>query len=461
MNFANKKVTILGLGKTGVATAIYLAKQGAQVFVSEGGKVTGEKLEQARELERLNIEVESERHSEKAFTHADLIVTSPGIPPTSAVIKRLNELGKEVISDIELASRETNVPTIAVTGTNGKSTTTALISFLLETSGLKAPACGNIGLPVFTALQSKPDYLVMEVSSYQAYYSNTFAPYIAIWLNLTPDHLDWHGDLNEYVAAKAKLFERQTETQFAVLNMDDKIVAATKTKAKIFPFSVKGPLPDARTGAFMDGEYLCYRQADNIERICHMNELQIIGRHNLENSLAAIAAVHLIGLTPKQIKEGLTKFKALSHRLEYVETIDGIACYNDSKATNTDSTIRALESFAEKVVLIAGGKDKGTDLAEFARYVKQHTAAVILLGEAKERFHQALSKEKVENIYEVSSIEEAIDFGLKLKAGPLLLSPACASFDMFRNFEDRGDVFKDIVRTRGKARGEKIAGSPR
>ncbi len=457
MDFTNKKVTILGLAKTGMATARYLADSGAKVLVSEGGKLTGAKLEQAEELKRLKIEVESGEHTQEALAQADLIVTSPGIPPTSAVIERLKSLGKEAISDIELASRQTTVPTIAVTGTNGKSTTTALISFILELNGYKAPACGNIGLPVFAALKSKPDYLVMEVSSYQAYYSNTFAPYIGVWINLTPDHLDWHGGLDEYIAAKAKLFARQNEKQFAILNIDDKIVAATKTKAQLFPFSVEGVLPKASPGAFMDGNNLSYRTANQTESACTVDELQVIGRHNLENALAAIAAAHLIGLTKNQIREGLTKFKGLFHRLEYVETIDGVRCYNDSKATNTDSTIRALQSFKEKIVLIAGGKDKGTDLTEFARLVKLQAAAVILLGEAKERFEQALIKENVENIHKVNSLEEAVDFGLKLKAGPLLLSPACASFDMFRDFEDRGDVFKDIVRSRGK----KTAGSTR
>lgn len=450
MDFTNKKVTILGLAKTGLATALYLAESGAKVLVSEGGKLTGAKVEQAQELERRNIKVESGEHSQEALVQADLIVTSPGIPPTSAVIERLQALGKEAISDIELASRETTAPTIAVTGTNGKSTTTALISFILELNGYKAPACGNIGLPVFTALKSKPDYLVMEVSSYQAYYSSTFAPYICVWLNLTPDHLDWHGSLDEYIKAKTKLFARQNEKQFAILNIDDKIVAVTKTKAETFPFSVLGRLPDAGQGALIEADYLCYRTGKQSERICRVDELQIIGRHNLENALAAIAASRLIGFSKRQIKDGLTQFKGLFHRLEYVETVDGVRCYNDSKATNTDSTIRALQSFKEKIVLIAGGKDKGTDLTEFARLVKTQTAAVILLGEAKERFEQALVKEGVENIHKVGSLEEAVDFGLKLKAGPLLLSPACASFDMFRDFEDRGDVFKDIVRSRSK-----------
>jgi UDP-N-acetylmuramoylalanine--D-glutamate ligase len=457
MNFTNKKVTILGLAKTGMATARYLAERGAQVLVSEGGKLAGAKIEQAHDLQKLNIAVESEAHSEAALSQADFIVTSPGIPPTSPVIQRAKSLGKEVISDIELASRETTVPTIAITGTNGKSTTTALVSFILEANGYKAPACGNIGLPVFTALSSKPDYLVMEVSSYQAYYSTTFAPHIGVWLNLTPDHLDWHGNIDEYIAAKARLFERQNEKQFAVFNLDDKIVAAIKTKAARFPFSVEGTLEKDCQGAFMQGDNLSYRHDGKTEHVCRMDELQIIGRHNLENALAAIAAAHLAGLTATQIREGLIKFKSLVHRLEYVDTIDGVPCYNDSKATNTDSTIRALQAFKEKVVLIAGGKDKGTDLTEFAQLAKSNTAGVILLGEAKERFNQALIKAGVEKIYKVNSLEEAVDLGLKLKAGPLLLSPACASFDMFRDFEDRGDVFKDIVHTRGK----KTAGSTR
>lgn len=447
-DWQGKKVTILGLGRTGYATAVYLANQKAKVLVSEASELKGANLTYEQELDKLGVRTEAGEHSNDALERADLIITSPGIRPNAPVIVQAQKLGKEVISDVELAFREAASPVVAVTGTNGKSTTTALISFILEHNGKSAPACGNIGVPVLQALSNSPDYLIIEVSSYQLYYCRQFAPQVAIWLNLTPDHLDWHGNLEAYIEAKQKLFAKQTKDQFAVLNMDDKIVASTKTKAKIFPFSLQSNLPNQPEAAYMCEENLYYRFKGQEHMVCSAAQMQIIGRHNWENALAAIAATCVLGLDKTQIADGLTKFKALEHRLEYVDTIDGVPCYNDSKATNTDSAIKALQSFKEKIVLIAGGRDKGTDLKDFVNCVRNHAAAVILLGEAKERFYKAFQEGGVKNLYSAHSLEEAVVLGVKLKAGPVVLSPACASFDMFRDFEDRGNVFKDIVRSR-------------
>ena len=489
-------VTILGLGKSGYAAAKYLKQQGADVLVSEKGQFKDDQLAWAEELKSLGVEIETGDHSQKAIEQADLIVTSPGIPPNSPVMQMAQQFGKEVICDIELAYRETSVPIIAVTGTNGKSTTTSLISHILEFNGMKAPACGNIGSPVmdyicvdrrandktaipeepvgakfmspFEATKSdgsaaSPNYLVIEVSSYQLYYTNTFSPFIAIWLNLTPDHLDWHGSMEEYIAAKDKVFGEKT---IAILNMDDPIVAArinrcapdksaisegpvgAKFMSPCFPFSLLSDLKSNDPAAFLLDGWLCYRQHGKVHRVIAENEMPIIGKHNIENALAAIAATAITGLSANQIGNAIKKFKALAHRLEYVGTIDGIACYNDSKATNPESSIKALQAFKEKIVLIAGGKDKGTDLAEFSAEVKNHTAAVILIGEAKERFEKAFKKAGVDNIHIADSLADAVDLGLKLKLGPLVLSPACASYDMFKNFEQRGDIFKDLIRAR-------------
>jgi UDP-N-acetylmuramoylalanine--D-glutamate ligase len=447
-NWQGKKVTILGLGKTGHATAMYMAGRGARLTVSEGSELKGANVGYAQDLERQEIMVESGGHSDEALQQAELIVTSPGIRPDSEVMQRAKRFGKEVISDVELAFRDSTVPMVAVTGTNGKSTTTALVSFLLMRAGRKAPACGNIGLPILTALQSEPDYLIVETSSFQLYYTIKFSPRIGVWLNLTPDHLDWHGNLDAYVEAKAKLFHRLGKDQFAVLNCQDKIVAATKTKATIVPFGVDVKPADGDTFAFMKGDVLSYRHLGIEHDLCRGSELQIIGRHNLENALAAVCVGAILGLQPLEIEAGLKEFKALEHRLEYVDTIEGVPLYNDSKATNTDSAIKALESFDKKIVLIAGGRDKGTDLSDFVHCVRKHAAAVILLGEAKERFAQAFREGGVKDIHSVGSLAEAVELGIKLKAGPIVLSPACASYDMFRDFEDRGNVFKDIVRSR-------------
>ncbi|MBS2002427.1 MAG: UDP-N-acetylmuramoyl-L-alanine--D-glutamate ligase [Cyanobacteria bacterium SZAS LIN-5] len=450
-----RKISIMGLGRSGIATAKYLASFGANVLLSEAEE-TPDKLQKAKSLRALGVRVEFGPPTDEIAKFGEFIVTSPGIKPDHPVFQTARQLGKEVISDVELAYRETRVPIIAVTGTNGKSTTTALISYILEKSGRVAPACGNIGVPVLDQLERRPDYLVIEVSSYQLHYCKNFAPYIGVWLNLTPDHLDWHGSLDEYVKDKRKLFTNQRADQYSVLNMDDSIVAATPGRSEIFPFSPTTELDAAVQGAFMKDGYLAYRIGGRTRLVCHQSELQILGQHNLENALAAISVCAIIGVEPAEIEMYLKDFGGLEHRLEYVATISGVKYYNDSKATNTDSAIKALQSFPDdKVVLIAGGKDKGTALGDFVHSVKTHAGAVILIGEAKERFENALKEGGVENIYPVDSLEEAVDLGGKLNLGPVLLSPACASFDMFKDFEDRGRVFKDIVR----ARLEKVAPS--
>lgn len=444
-----KNVTILGAGRSGLATALFLAERGATVTVSELSTLAFDKDPFLADLKARGVKFESGAHSIEAISSADLIVTSPGIKPEAEVMVRARKLKKEVVSDIEVAYRLAEVPIIAITGTNGKSTTCALISHILTESGFKAPACGNIGVPILAELAKKPDYLVVEVSSYQITYSPTFAPQVSIWLNLTPDHLDWHGGMNGYIDAKRQLFANQKPGQFAVLNMDDKIVADTKTEATVFPFSVSSAIK--KDGAFMKGDRLAYRLNGVRNLLCPFNELKIIGQHNVENVLAAISACALVGLKPAEIEKHVKSFAALEHRLEFVATIEGVAYYNDSKATNTASAIKALEAFGdEKVVLIAGGRDKGTDLGEFVDSIKKHVSNVILIGEAKDRFEKALKAGGFADCHKVEDMVAAVELGGRLRQGAVLLSPACASFDMFKDYEDRGRVFKDIVRARLK-----------
>jgi UDP-N-acetylmuramoylalanine--D-glutamate ligase len=448
-DWTNRKVTILGLGRSGTATAKYLTAKGARVYLSESSQATEAKSAQAKELEKLGVKVEFGKHSQDALIFGEFIVTSPGIKPDSEVILEAAALGKEVICDVELAFRDCRVPIIAVTGTNGKSTTTALISFILERAGKRAPACGNFGVPILSVVDDRPDFLVAEVSSYQLHYCRNLAPQIGIWINLTPDHLDWHGGLEGYIRDKQKLFANQRADQYAVLNMDDPVVARTDTRSEIFPFSALSNLNYCIQGAFMENDYLCFRLSGENHIVCHKDELQIIGQHNLENALCAISACALLRIKCEDIERYLKEFKALEHRLEFVATVNGVSYYNDSKATNPESSIKALEAFADnKVVLIAGGKDKGTSLSEFVHSVRKHAAAVILIGEAKQRFEVALREVGVENIYPAKSMDEAVALGEQLKLGPVLLSPACASFDMFNDFEHRGRVFKDLVRSR-------------
>jgi UDP-N-acetylmuramoylalanine--D-glutamate ligase len=450
-DWKNKRVSILGFARSGVSTALYLAERGARIKLSDAGPYNESKAADVAKLEALGVEIEFGGHSDATVDDAELIVTSPGIPPSADIIKRAQQKGLEVICDIELVYRETETPILAITGTNGKSTTTALTSFILGQAGLKAPACGNIGVPIFSQLEDgvKNDFLVVELSSFQLYYTSKLKPLAAAWINLTPDHLDWHGNLEDYVNAKKKIFANQDAADFAILNFDDPLVAALKPPSTVIPNSSSSQLPDHQRAAFVQNAALCLRWNGTESEICKLDELQIIGRHNIENALAAVTIAAVCGISAEEIGRYLKQFKALEHRLEFVATREGVSFYNDSKATNTDSAIKALEAFPnQKVVLIAGGKDKGTPLGDFVLAVRKHASAVILIGEAKSRFEKALRDGGVENIYPASSMEEAARLGQKLKVGPVLLSPACASFDMFKDFEDRGRVFKDIVCTR-------------
>ncbi len=448
-DWKDKKVTILGLGRSGVAAAKYLAARGAKVYVSDSAPANAASQAQAAEIESLGCKVELGGHTDDAVAFGSFVLTSPGIAPHSEVIQKARALGKEVISDVELAWRETKAPIVAITGTNGKSTTCALLSFILEKTGRVAPACGNIGVPILSQLDRKPDYLVAEVPSYQLDYTTNFAPKVGVWLNFTPDHVDWHQGLDNYKRAKQKLFANQQHGDYAVLSMDDAVVSKQLTRAEIFPFSSEINLDNMVQAAFVTNDFLAYRIRARNRVVCAVGELQILGRHNVENALAAIATCAILGVEPMEIENYIKQFKGLEHRLEYVATIDNVAYYNDSKATNPESAIKAIESFpGKKIVLIAGGRDKATSLDEFVDAVRKHAAAVILLGEAKERFEKALREGGFNDVHVVASLEEAVDLGGKLKLGPVVLSPACASFDMFKDFENRGCVFKDIVRAR-------------
>lgn len=457
VDWTGKKVLVLGLGRSGVSAAEYLAKKNAKVLLSESSEADANKLQQAERLKSLGVEVETGGHSDAAFSHADIVVVSPGIAPSNEVIQKLEAAGKELISDVELAFRETNIPFVGITGTNGKSTTCALVSHILTTAGFKAPACGNFGVPILDELVKKPDYLVVEISSYQLHYCKQLAPLVGVWLNLTPDHIEWHGNLDNYTQAKQKLFANHQTDKFAVLNEDDPIVKDFRPDAQIFPFSTHSELDEySIQGAFMQEGFLMYRIDGKTRVLCHQDDLKIIGRHNLENALAAVSVAAVLNIDSNKIIQGLKTFPGLEHRLEYVASIDGIKYYNDSKGTNPNSTIKALEAFEnQKVVLIAGGKDKHTPLNELVDCVKKHASDVILLGEAKERFHRSFAEAGFRNLHITGSLEEALDLAVSLGRGPVVLSPACASFDMFKDFEERGRVFKNLVRTRS----EKMASS--
>ena len=427
----DKKVLVLGLGRSGISAAQYLAKRGAKVLLSENSPSDAGKLAEAEKLKAQGVELEFGGHSERALEFAEIVVVSPGIAPGSEIIRKLEEKKLDIICDVELAARETDAKIIGITGTNGKSTTTALVSHILSTAGHKAPACGNFGVPVLDELEKKPDYLVVEISSYQLHYTSTLSPYVAVWTNLTPDHIEWHGNLENYTEAKQKLFANQQSNQYAILNYDDPIVAEFKPASEIFPFAIDGTdvssgsvVEDAVQAAFMQNGFLSYRIDGRTQILCHQADLKIIGKHNLENALAAIGVAAVLQIPQEKIVEGLKTFPGLEHRLEYIDSVNGVKYYNDSKGTNTSSTIKALEAFGdEKIVLIAGGKDKHTPLEELVQCIAKHASDVVLLGEAKDRFREALLASGFKNVHLSQSMEEAVETASQIgeKSGVLRL----------------------------------------
>ncbi len=443
--WTNFDITILGLSKSGISAAKYLSGRGANCTVSEKRPQSPEDGETLKELEKLEIKVETGGHKQETIVNSDVIITSPGIPPHSEVMQLIKNRNIECFGELELAYRESGRPFIAVTGTNGKTTTTKLVSEILEKGGLKAPACGNIGIPA-TEFIDKPgiDYFVAEVSSYQIATSPTFTPQIGVFLNYTPDHTDWHGDEEEYFRAKASLFT-QRQPAWAVLNAKNLKIAYLKIEipSKTWFFNREA---EDKCVYLREGRVLLKDEHRQVYEIMGQDEIPLKGRHNLENVMAAVAVAHIAGIEHSITRRAIMEFSPPEHRIEFVAEINGIEFYNDSKATNCDSTICALRAFeGQKPVLIAGGRDKGTDLTEFSREVSKRAAAVVLIGEAAERFSEALKREGVEKVYRELTLEGAINRAGELGPGPVLLSPACASFDMFKDFEERGNAFKDYV----------------
>ncbi len=443
MIWFEKKILILGLSKSGIAAAKHLNKHGANVFITEIKEKTEENSAQIEELNNLGIQVEMGGHSDKFIEDAYLAITSPGIPPHSEIFKKVKAANVPIISEIELASQESPKPFIAITGTNGKTTTTALTAHILSEE-FKAEACGNIGNPPCDLLEKDLDYFVCEMSSFQIATSNSFQAQIACWLNFTPDHIDWHGGLENYFEAKAKLFKSPLTPAFAVFNgMDERLLAFSKTiQSEVFLFAkeVEDNCCYVKDGA------IYFKRKQKEEHIIDVKDCPLVGEHNYQNIMCAVIVAKLIGMENEKIADAIKKFKAPEHRLEYVREYNGITFYNDSKATNPEAAIVAINSFNDvDALLIAGGRDKNTDLTEFCSAIKGHIKTVILIGEAAKRFEENLKKNGFDNIIFEETLESAIDKAIVLKPQIALLSPACASFDMFKSYEDRGKVFKEYV----------------
>lgn len=452
----SEKVLILGLSKSGIAAAKFAASKGYDVYITESkgvneagrldnpatpqgikgvNDIREEYRQQVEELKSLGIKIECGLHSEKFISGSSFAVTSPGIPPKSEIFRRLNEKNIKIISEIEFAYLNTKTPFIAITGTNGKTTTTALVSHILSKK-FSAPVCGNIGVPPTSLIEENHDFLVCEISSYQAQMTERFKAKIACWTNFTPDHIDWHGGLENYFNAKAKIFLPPQEPEFAILNAQD-------TKLKEFSKQCKNVI-------FFDDGNDCGIKNNSIfykgEEIISLKDCPLVGHHNYQNIMCGIIIAKLVGMNNSDIREQIMSFRAPEHRLEKVREMNGITFFNDSKATNPEASIVAIDSFNnQNVALILGGRDKNTDLTEMCHSINKHIKTVLLIGEATERFEENLKKNGFSNIIKEHTMEDAIDKAISLKPDVVLLSPACASFDMFKSYEHRGEVFKDYV----------------
>lgn len=443
INWHDKKVLIMGFSMSGKSAAKYLARHGADVFITENREQKEEDLKDIQELEGLGIKIEFGGNSDEFLNDSYMAIVSPSVPKESELYKKVQEKNIQIISEIELAYKETGRPFIGITGTNGKTTVTALTSHILS-SEYKAPECGNIGVPPTSLLDDDVDYFICELSSFQMEHTNAFKAQIACWTNFTPDHITWHGTLENYFNAKAKLFRNPTASAFAVLNgADEKLLEFSKTVGgTVFLFDKE--VED--NCCYIKDESIFYKRNGKEEFIIKLADCPLIGHHNYQNIMCCVIMAKIIGISNEHIQERIKDFVVPEHRLEKVREYNGITFYNDSKATNPEASIVAINSFNNTdVTLIAGGRDKLTTLDEFCESVKQHIKTVILIGEATERFEEALKKSGFDNILKADTMESAIDKAIELKPNNVLLSPACASFDMFKGYEERGTVFKNYV----------------
>jgi UDP-N-acetylmuramoylalanine--D-glutamate ligase len=451
MDLNNKRVLVVGLGKSGVASALFLKSRGARVTVSDSKPETELRNEILLLLER-GITVETGGHGERTFREQDLIVVSPGVPIDAPQLLQARNLGEPLIGEIELASQFLAGPIVAITGANGKTTTTSLAGEIIAAGKFPTLVGGNIGTPAISFVnQAGPKtWIVLEVSSFQLETTINFHPKIAVILNITPDHLDRHKTFANYVNAKARVFENQSVDDFTVLNADDPTTAAlsNRTRAQLFWFSRNN---EVERGAFVRGDQIYFRDGHSEREIMPPPEVPLKGTHNLENVLAGISIGMLVGCQPAEVREAVRNFKAVEHRLEFVARIAEVDYYNDSKATNVDATIKALESFPANVHLILGGKDKGSDYTVLNELLRQRVKRVYTIGAAAAKIESQIQGAEIDH---AETLENAVRHATE-SATPgdvILLAPACASFDQFQSYEHRGRVFKETVHSLAKSR---------
>lgn len=443
-------ILIIGAARSGVASAEYLLSIGKEIVISDMNTKLAEDVE--TQLGHASVSYVWGKQPDVAALQPELIVMSPGVPLSIPPVVKARELGIPVISEPELAFRYSDVPFVAITGTNGKTTTTTLTAFLLEKEGRKVVAGGNIGLPLISQCpqMNANDIVVAEMSSFQLESVDSFCPKVAVVMNLTPDHLDRHKTMEAYAAAKANIFKNQGPEEYLLLNKDDAIVAAMAAGAKshVYYFSQQEILDE---GIWLEDGNLVYCLDKNgaPQVLIPAAEIGIVGSHNWQNAMAASLAALLMGQQPEIIAERLRAFKGVAHRMEPVATIDGVLYVNDSKGTNPDSTEKALGSYGERpIVLIAGGRNKGSDMAVLVPLMRAHCRGVVLVGEATGDFIDAFERTGYTAYVCADSFEDAVAKAREMaqSGDVVLLSPACASWDMFDNFEQRGDLFKELVK---------------
>jgi len=447
MELKGKKVLVVGLGKSGLSAALFLRQRGAQVTVSDMRSAAALAKEIPHLLEH-GIMVESGGHGLLTFRRQDLIVVSPGVPMDTPELVQVKAFGLPVIGELELAAQYLKGNILAITGSNGKTTTTALTGEILARAGIETQVGGNIGVPVIELIpkSTETSWSVLEVSSFQLESTEQFHPRIAVILNITPDHLDRHGTFENYALTKERIFAAQTADDSLVLNADNSRTAAAAARAnsKVYWFSLEGPVAQ---GTWVQAEQIVFRAASDarVEPIMSLDEIPLKGSHNVENVLAAVCAARLAGASAQGIAAAVENFRAVEHRLEYVASDNGVEYYNDSKATNVDAAAKAIAAFPECIHLILGGKDKNSNYADLADLLRKRVKAVYTIGSAAAKIESQIRG--MAPIVSCETLEKAVAAARKA-AHPgdiVLLSPACSSFDQFENYEHRGQVFKELV----------------
>jgi len=455
MNLSGKRILVIGLGRTGVATARFLLDKGARVMIADEKPVSelGDAADVFTGL--VDVELGIRQDDTDVLSRTDMIVPSPGVPPFNTLLVEGLRMGIPILSELELASGYLKKPAIAITGTNGKTTTTSLLGRILEHCGKKVFVGGNIGNPLISYVNGRQedDYAVIEVSSFQLQWVRNFHPFIAMLLNVSCDHADYHGSFEEYRSVKERIFARQGEGDLAILNADDPVSTDLSKGLSAEHVSFFSSSQRLKDGMFIDGEFLRYRSAGQDEKY-PIRSIGLKGAHNLENVMSAVLAARMCGCSPVEIIDVLEGFTGIPHRIEFAGAVDGVEYYNDSKGTNVDAVHRALESFPGPVVLLMGGRYKGGDFGILAEIIREKVKMLIVFGEAGREIDSIIGGITRTEI--AGNLKNAVNMarGNSSSGDIVLLSPGCSSFDEFKNYEERGNVFKDMVGQMGRQKGQ-------